>query len=211
MPRNSFILCLPQIVSSVISHDSRCQTFVRALDRVLARFVLKYTLTAGFQPPCLHEVVEGWPGHTRYPCNCGPRDAGLEELADFLFPAIKALHAQRSLRPPGFLSRCPGPGKSFPGAFGDEVALDLGEEGKQPLTRSTQATDEMKILARMRKASVLRRRLQISVDDLGTPSPHKGSICYEKEIDRFSIYYGNQTNIRQRIRKGVSDGADFRT
>ena len=25
------------------------------------------------------------------------------------------------------------------------------------------------------------------MDDLGTPSPHKGSICCEKEIDRFSI------------------------
>ena len=40
------------------------------------------------------------------------------------------------------------------------------------------------------------------MDDLGTPSPRKGSICYEKETDRFSICYDNQTSIRQRICKG---------
>ena len=40
------------------------------------------------------------------------------------------------------------------------------------------------------------------VDDLGTPSPHKGSICYEKEIDRFSICYIHYGSIQQEESKG---------
>lgn len=38
------------------------------------------------------------------------------------------------------------------------------------------------------------------VDDLGTPSPHKGSICCEKETDRFSICYGTNTIVRNKDR-----------
>lgn len=37
---------------------------------------------------------------------------------------------------------------------------------------------------------------QLPVDDLGTPSPRKGSICCEKEIDRFSICYGDDASIQ---------------
>ena len=33
------------------------------------------------------------------------------------------------------------------------------------------------------------------MDDLGTPSPHEGSICYEKGIDRFSTYYKMDDNV----------------
>ena len=40
------------------------------------------------------------------------------------------------------------------------------------------------------------------VDDLGSPSPHKGSICYEKEIDRFSICYIHYGSIQQEESKG---------
>ena len=35
------------------------------------------------------------------------------------------------------------------------------------------------------------------VDDLGTPSPHEGSICCEKETDRFSICYGHDVSVRR--------------
>ena len=35
------------------------------------------------------------------------------------------------------------------------------------------------------------------VDDLGTPSPHEGSICCEKETDRFSIFYGDDVSVRR--------------
>ena len=31
--------------------------------------------------------------------------------------------------------------------------------------------------------------------DLGTPNPHKGSICYEKEFDHFSICYGDNVSV----------------
>lgn len=34
-----------------------------------------------------------------------------------------------------------------------------------------------------------RRKPSARWDDLGTPSPHKGSICYEKSLDRFSLCY----------------------
>ena len=34
-------------------------------------------------------------------------------------------------------------------------------------------------------------------DDLGTPSPLKGSICYEKETDRFSICYEDILSFRR--------------
>ncbi len=40
------------------------------------------------------------------------------------------------------------------------------------------------------------------MDDLGTPSPRKGSICYEKETDRFSICYGDDVSIWREERKG---------
>ena len=33
------------------------------------------------------------------------------------------------------------------------------------------------------------------VDDLGTPSPHEGSICYGKETGRFSICYVGDVNV----------------
>ncbi len=36
------------------------------------------------------------------------------------------------------------------------------------------------------------------VDDPGTPSPHEGSICCEKETDRFSICYKRKANILNR-------------
>ncbi len=39
------------------------------------------------------------------------------------------------------------------------------------------------------------------VDDLGTPSPRKGSICYEKETDRFSICYDRNDSVPQQNRK----------
>ena len=35
------------------------------------------------------------------------------------------------------------------------------------------------------------------VDDLGTPSPHEGSFCCEKETDRFSICYGDYVSVRR--------------
>ena len=57
---------------------------------------------------------------------------------------------------------------------------------------------EMKIRClKKRKASALGRRLVMPVDDLGTPSPHEGSICCEKETDRFSICYGDDVSVRR--------------
>ena len=43
------------------------------------------------------------------------------------------------------------------------------------------------------------------MDDLGTPSPHKGSICYEMETGHFSICY----TVNDSIHFGEHDG-DFR-
>ena len=51
--------------------------------------------------------------------------------------------------------------------------------------------------AKKRKAPALGRRLEMPVDDLGTPSPHEGSICCEKETDRFSICYGHDVSVRR--------------
>ena len=45
--------------------------------------------------------------------------------------------------------------------------------------------------AKKPKAPGLGRRLEMPVDDLGTPSQHEGSICCEKETDRFSICNGD--------------------
>ena len=52
--------------------------------------------------------------------------------------------------------------------------------------------------AKKRKASALGRRLDMPVDDPGTPSPHEGSICCEKETDRFSICYGDDVSVRRK-------------
>ena len=51
--------------------------------------------------------------------------------------------------------------------------------------------------AKKPKAPALGRRLEMPVDDLGTPSPHEGSICCEKETDRFSICYGHDVSVRR--------------
>ncbi len=40
------------------------------------------------------------------------------------------------------------------------------------------------------------------VGDPGTPSPHEGSICCEKETDRFSICYGDDVSVRHEQSKG---------
>ena len=52
--------------------------------------------------------------------------------------------------------------------------------------------------AKKRKASALGRRLEMPVDDRGTPSPHEGSICCEKETDRFSICYEHDVSVSRK-------------
>jgi len=72
----------------------------------------------------------------------------------------------------------------------------------QPLRPITGSADNAGIETKIRclkkrKAPALGRRLVMPVDDLGTPSPHEGSICCEKETDRFSICYGDDVSVRR--------------
>ena len=85
----------------------------------------------------------------------------------------------------------------------DSVRLfSMAPAASQPLRRSpvepaTPAFATRIRNAKKRKAPALGRRLEMPVDDLGTPSPREGSICCEKETDRFSICYGHDVSVRR--------------
>ena len=62
----------------------------------------------------------------------------------------------------------------------------------------------------------MRRRPPISVNDFGTPSPHKESIYYEKKIGRFSICYGpilrgSEDRVNWNVPHHLPDGSGARS
>ena len=105
--------------------DSRCQP-VQGTNQILQ----KCTLRVGLEPARSDEVVERRPGDAGDLGDGTLRYAEIQEVPDLFVPAVQARHAQRSLwsaQPP---AGRPGSREAFAGALGDEVALDLREQGE---------------------------------------------------------------------------------
>ena len=66
-----------------------CHLQAIVVERVLTRFVLKYTLRAQAEPSGAHEAVEGGTGHARYLGDGGLGNAQFEEAPDIVLLAIE--------------------------------------------------------------------------------------------------------------------------
>ena len=76
-------------------------------------------------------MVQGRPRHAGDLGNGALGDAETQEMADFMFLAVEARDTERSFGPSKLLTGRPGFDETFAGALRDQIAFDLGEQGKE--------------------------------------------------------------------------------